>query len=124
MLVGEHVRRTYGGRHYAKGQNISPRLRAAYDGALDEVDVLVLPTQPLRPTPLPAPGAPREEIVGRAFEMVPNTAPFNVTGHPAVSVPCQPPGSLPIGLMVVGPHFADRTVLRVAAAVEGLSDIG
>jgi amidase len=120
LLLGEHVRRTSGGRHYALGQNLSPTLRAAYDGALDDVDVLVLPTQPLRATPLPAPGASREEIVGRAFEMVGNTAPFDVTGHPAVSVPCHPAGSLPIGLMVVGHHFADRTVLRVAAAVEGL----
>jgi amidase len=51
---------------------------------------------------------------------VTNTAPFDVTGHPALSVPCQPGGSLPIGMMIVGRHFADRTVLRVAAAVEAL----
>jgi amidase len=124
VLAGEYMRRTTGGHHYAQGQNQSPRLRAAYDAALGEADVLVMPTQPMRPTLLPAPGAPREEIVARAFEMVPNTAPFDVTGHPAVSVPCQPSGSLPIGLMVVGRHFADRTVLRVAAAVEQLGSGG
>jgi amidase len=120
LMAGEHVRRNSGGHYYSLAQNQSPRLRAAYDGALDEVDVLVLPTQPLRATPLPGPDASREELVGRAIEMVGNTAPFNVTGHPAVSVPCQPPGSMPIGLMVVGRHFADRTALRVAAAVEEL----
>ena len=120
LLAGEHVRRTSGGHYYARGQNVATTLRAAYDAALDEVDVLVLPTQPMRATPLPAPGAPREEVVGRAFEPVGNTAPFDVTGHPALSVPCQPAGSLPIGLMVVGRHFADRTVLQVAAAVEAL----
>jgi len=120
LMAGEHVRRNSGGRVYGKGQNHSPRLRAAYDAVLDEVDVVVLPTQPMRATPLPAPGASREEIVGRAIEMVGNTAPFNATGHPAVSVPCHPAGSLPIGLMIVGRHFADRTVLRVAAAVEQL----
>jgi amidase len=120
MLLGEHVRRTGGGRHYARGQNVGRALRGAYDGALAEVDVLVLPTVPMLPTPLPAPGAPREEFVARAYEMVHNTAPFDVSGHPAVSVPCQPAGSLPIGLMIVGRHFADATVLRVAAAAEGL----
>jgi amidase len=52
--------------------------------------------------------------------MVLNTAPFDVTGHPAISVPCQPHGSLPIGMMLVGRHFADAAVLRVAAAVEEL----
>jgi amidase len=118
LLVGEHAHRTGGGRHYARGQNLGRALRAAYDDALAEVDVLVLPTLPMLPTVLPAPDAPREEYVARAFEMVQNTAPFDVTGHPAISVPCQPPGSLPIGLMIVGRHFADATVVRVAAAAE------
>jgi amidase len=120
MLLGEYVRRTYGGRHYAKAQNLAHTLRAAYDGALDTADVLVMPTQPMLPTPLPAPDAPREEIVNRAFEMVINTAPFDVTGHPAISVPCHPPDSLPVGMMIIGRHFADHSVLRVAAAVEDL----
>ncbi|HEV7535693.1 MAG TPA: amidase [Acidimicrobiia bacterium] len=118
LLIGEHVHRTGGGRHYARGQNLGRALRAAYDDALAEVDVLVLPTLPMLPTALPAPDAPREEYVARAFEMVQNTAPFDVSGHPAISVPCQPAGSLPIGLMIVGRHFADATVLRVAAAAE------
>ena len=52
------------------------------------------------------------------------TIPSNLAGHPAISVPCQPPGSLPIGMMVVGRHFADATVLRVAAAVEELTGTG
>ena len=121
MLLGEHVRRTTGGRYYAKAQNLARAVRAAYDRALEAVDVLVLPTVPMRPTPLPAAGAPRAEYVGRAFETVLNTAPFDVTGHPAISVPCHPAGSLPIGLMIVGRHFADATVLQVAAAVEQLA---
>ncbi|MEA2972512.1 MAG: amidase [Actinomycetota bacterium] len=124
MLLGEYLRRTSGGRHYAKAQNLSPRLRAAYDEVLDEVDVLVMPTVPMLPTPIPLPGAPREEYVARAFEMVQNTAPFDVTGHPAISVPCQPAGSLPIGMMIVGRHFADASVLRVAAAAEELGGAG
>ena len=86
--------------------------------------MLVLPTVPLLPTPIPAADAPREEYVARAFEMVLNTAPFDVTGHPAISVPCQPAGSLPIGMMIVGRHFADASVLRVAAAAEELAPAG
>jgi amidase len=117
-LLGEHVHRNDGGRHYAKGQNLVRSLRQAYDDALASVDVLVMPTVPLRPTPIPAPDASREEYCARAFEPVANTAPFNVSGHPALTVPCQPAGSLPIGMMIIGRHFADGQVLRVAAAYE------
>jgi amidase len=117
-LLGEHVHRTEGRRHYAKGQNLVRSLRRAYDDALGLVDVLVMPTVPMRPTAIPAPDASREEYCARAFETVFNTAPFNASGHPAVSVPCQPAGSLPIGMMIVGRHFADGQVLRVAAALE------
>ncbi|HEX9530325.1 MAG TPA: amidase, partial [Acidimicrobiales bacterium] len=53
MLLGRYLRSTSGGRHYAMGQNVAPRLRAAYDAALDEVDVLVMPTVPMLPTPIP-----------------------------------------------------------------------
>jgi amidase len=117
-LLGEYLHRNYGGRHYAKGQNLVHSLRQAYDEALGSVDVLVMPTLPLRPTPIPPPDASREEYCARALEMIPNTAPFDASGHPAVTVPCQPPGSLPIGMMIIGRHLADGQVLRVAAAFE------
>ena len=120
VLLGEYLHRNYGGRHYAKGQNLTHTLRAAYDRALEEVDVLVMPTLPLLPTPIPAPDASREEYVARALEMIVNTAPFDSTGHPAISVPCQPSGSLPVGMMIIGRHFGDAQVLRAAAAFEEL----
>jgi amidase len=50
--------------------------------------------------------------------MLSNTAPFDVTGHPACSVPAGLLDGLPTGLMIVGRHFADADVLRVAAAFE------
>jgi Asp-tRNA(Asn)/Glu-tRNA(Gln) amidotransferase A subunit family amidase len=47
------------------------------------------------------------------------TAPFNLTGLPAVSVPCGFTASgLPVGLQIVGPRFADRTVLAAAWGYE------
>ena len=118
VLFGEYLHRNYGGRHYAKGQNLAHVLRAAYDGALEEVDLLVMPTLPLRPTLIPPLDCSREEYCARALEMIPNTAPFDVTGHPAVSIPCQPAGSLPVGMMVIGRHFGDSQVLRAASAFE------
>jgi amidase len=50
--------------------------------------------------------------------MIVNTAPFDVTGHPATSVPAGLAGGLPAGLMIVGRHFDDATCLRAAQAFE------
>ncbi|WP_204374421.1 amidase family protein [Halolamina pelagica] len=47
-----------------------------------------------------------------------NTAPFNATGAPAVSIPCGEVDGRPVGLQLVGPPGADGFLLRVAASVE------
>ena len=54
------------------------------------------------------------EGVARALEMIVNTAPTDVTGHPATSVPAAPTDGLPVGLMIIGRQFDDATCLRVA----------
>ena len=48
--------------------------------------------------------------------------PFNLTGHPAITVPCGKVDGLPIGLMLVAPHFREDQLLRVAAAYQHLVD--
>jgi len=74
----------------------------------------------MKATRLPAPGAPREERVARALEMITNTAPFDVSGHPAMNVPCARSEGLPVGLMLVGRHWEDAAVLRAAHVFEQL----
>ena len=53
-----------------------------------------------------------------ALEMISNTDPFEVTGHPACRVPAGLANGLPTGMMIIGKRFDDATVLRVAAACE------
>ena len=118
LLAGRHALERHLGAHYAMARNLVPQLRAAYDEALGRYDVLVMPTLPVQATPIPAPGAPREEVLVRALEMISNTDPFDVTGHPACSVPAPQANGLPVGMMLVGKHFDDATVLRVAHAYE------
>jgi amidase len=118
LLAGGYAVDRHHGRHYAMARNLAPRLRAAYDEALDRFDVLVMPTLPMRATVRPAPGAPREEVIPRGLEMIANTCVTDVTGHPACSVPAGMPGGLPAGMMIIGKHFADSTVLRVAHTFE------
>ena len=71
---------------------------------------------------LPPLDAPRELYIQRAFEMVPNTAPFNASGHPAMSLPCGMSDGLPVGLMLIGKYYDEPTIYRAAAAFEGASD--
>ena len=98
------------------------KLRAAYDAALSSYDLLLMPTLPMTATPLPPADAPRELYIQRAFEMVPNTAPFNASGHPAMSLPCGMSNGLPIGLMLIGKYYDEPTIYRAAAAFEGAGD--
>lgn len=118
LLAGEYVRRVTTGTYHAKAQNLRRLLRAAYDSALTDVDVLAMPTIPFRATRLPGPDASREEYVARSSDMAGNTCPFNATGHPALSVPCGAVDDLPIGLMLIGRHWDEATVLRIGAAFE------
>ncbi|MBI4609643.1 MAG: amidase [Candidatus Rokubacteria bacterium] len=118
VLLGQYMQDNYHGRYYAKAQNLGRTLRAAYDEALRQVDLLVMPTTPMKATLLPPPNASREEYVARALEMIPNTCPFDVTGHPAMNVPAGMSGGLPVGMMLLGRHWEDGTVLRAAHAFE------
>ena len=118
MLMGQYMRDKYHGRYYAKAQNLARRLTAAYDEALQNVDLLLMPTLPHKATKIPDPDAPREEVVARSLEMLPNTAPFDVSGHPAMNVPCGFSDGLPIGMMLIGKKWDEETVLRAAHAFE------
>ena len=77
-----------------------------------------MPTLPLKATKIPAADASREEYVTRALEMIANTCPFDITGHPAITVPCGMSEGLPVGMMLVGRMGEDATVLRAADAFE------
>ena len=116
LFVGEYMKRYYHGRYYAKAQNLRRSLREAYDRVLAEHDILVMPTIPFRATAIPPPNCSREEYIGRALDMVTNTAPFDASGHPAINVPCGTVDDLPIGMMLIGRRYDEATVLRAAAA--------
>ena len=62
------------------------------------------------------------EIIQRAFEMLPNTAPIDVTGHPSMSVPCGLSDGLPAGMMLTAKHFDEVAIYRAASAFEKAGD--
>jgi amidase len=122
MMAGRYFMRDYRGHFYAKAQNLSRVLAKAYDDALQKYDLLLTPTQPMKATPLPPANAPLALWVQRALEMVNNTCPFDVTGHPAMSVPCGLSNGLPVGMQLIGKHWAESTIYRAAHAFEQSGD--
>lgn len=116
----------------AKAQRHVLQLRAAYDAALADFDVLITPT-----TATVAPRMPKDRDEATVLEKVMiavgatnNTCPFNVTGHPGLNVPCgwsrgdgeekndQKGGWLPVGMQIVGRKWDDISVLKAAAVFE------
>jgi amidase len=121
-LLGTYIHQQHGSRYYGKAMNITRRLIAAYDGVLGQHDLLMMPTTPMKAPPMPKAGAPREEMVQRALEMITNTAPFDISHHPAMAIPCGMSGGLPVSMMLVGKHWDEPTIYRAAAAFEGAGD--
>jgi amidase len=121
-LFGRYSLDRYQGRYYAKAQNLRRKLRAAYDEALAEYDLLLMPTLPMKATKLPPRDAGPEEVTARGWEMIGNTCAFNVTGHPAMSIPCGLGDGRPVGMMLIGRHWAEPTIYQAAAAFEAAGD--
>jgi amidase len=122
LIASELSRRNYHGRVYAKAQNVRPSYIRAYDAALADVDVLVMPTCLMT---APKDNRPEsymealEENLSRSSRVSHNTQPFNFTGHPALAVPVgKSTAGLPASMQLVGRFFDDPMLLRVAYAYE------
>lgn len=89
----------------------------------ERYDLLLTPSLAAPPFPIGAMGP--AEIDGKnvnGLEWSPFTAPFNLTGQPAISVPCGwTANGLPLGLQIVGRRHEDATVLCAAAAYEEIA---
>jgi amidase len=119
---GVYARKYHGTHYYGKAVNVSRRLREAYDIVLRKYDLLMMPTLPMKPQPLPPADASREEYFQRAIEMIGNTCPFDVTHHPAMSVPCGMIDGLPTALMLIAKHWDESTIYKAAHAFEQARD--
>jgi aspartyl-tRNA(Asn)/glutamyl-tRNA(Gln) amidotransferase subunit A len=83
----------------------------------ETIDVLATPTTPRTAMPGPFDKPPGDRKV--AGNDVAFLAPFNLSGHPAVSIPCGfTEKGMPIGLQLIGRPFGEATLLRVAHAYQ------
>lgn len=113
------------GAEYARALRVRRLLRARYQAALAQVDLLAAPTVPVT-APTIAAARANAITVGKATEMVGllarNTRPSNLTGLPAISLPAGLANGLPVGLMLIGRAFEEERLLHTAAAFEATTD--
>ena len=122
LLATEVAKKRAGFRYLAKARNLRRALRADYDRLLSDVDLLLLPTSPITAPRIPEPGASVLEIYSAAYTILTHTFAFNLTQHPALSVPCGLVDGLPVGLMLVGRHWDEPTLYRAGYAFEQAGD--
>lgn len=122
----------YGPGLTRKAHMHATQLIAAYDKAFEDVDVIITPVTGKVAPKIPE-GITREEMKLGAMEVALtqvgatlNTCPFNLSGHPAMSIPCgwstvkEGTGKLPVGMQLVGKHWHDLDLLKAASAWEVL----
>lgn len=104
--------------YYKKAQQARTLIKADYDKVFENYDVIIGPTAP---TPRFAIGANIDDpMTMYANDIL--TIPINLAGVPAISVPCGFENGLPLGLQIIGKHFDEETLYRVAYAYEQQTD--
>lgn len=108
-----------GGTTVGRAQNLRLSLGRQIDDALRSFDVLVTPTVEVEAVPVPAAGkATRAETMQPSRELA-NTCPLDLSGHPALTVPCGAGAhGLPVGMQLIGRWHDERTLYRYGLAIE------
>lgn len=120
LLTSMHVRDAYLGVPFARAQNLRLEMRRALSAMFADVDLLITPTIPVVPFELlDRKGSLAERLSRPSMIAVTNTCALDLTGHPAMTVPCgRGENDLPVGLQIIGPHFEEALCYRAAFAYE------
>ncbi|MDF1509754.1 Asp-tRNA(Asn)/Glu-tRNA(Gln) amidotransferase subunit GatA [Robertmurraya sp. DFI.2.37] len=104
--------------YYKKAQKVRTLIKQDFENIFEKYDVIIGPTTP-------TPAFKMGENTADPMTMYRNdilTIPVNLAGVPGISVPCGFSNGLPLGLQIIGKHFDERTVYRVAHAFEQATD--
>ncbi|BBW98342.1 Asp-tRNA(Asn)/Glu-tRNA(Gln) amidotransferase subunit GatA [Geobacillus icigianus] len=104
--------------YYKKAQKVRTLIKRDFENVFEQYDVIIGPTTP-------TPAFQIGEKTSDPLTMYMNdilTIPVNLAGVPAISVPCGFVDGLPVGLQIIGKHFDESTVYRVAHAFEQATD--
>ncbi|MCT2343654.1 Asp-tRNA(Asn)/Glu-tRNA(Gln) amidotransferase subunit GatA [Niallia taxi] len=104
--------------YYKKAQKVRTLIKKDFEDVFEKYDVIVGPTTP-------TPAFKIGENVNDPLTMYANdilTIPVNLAGVPGISVPCGFTNGLPLGLQIIGKHFDEESVYKVAYAYEQATD--
>jgi aspartyl-tRNA(Asn)/glutamyl-tRNA(Gln) amidotransferase subunit A len=105
------------GSEYSLARRTQSEMRRRMELLFSEYDILLTPT-----VPIPAPPIEGADAIEQARRLTRFTAPFNLTGLPALSVPCGFTAShLPVGLQIVSRHWGEAKILQAGQAYEGVT---
>lgn len=114
VLTRLRTGQTFTGTDYSQARRDRDELRREWLAVLREHDIILSPT-----TVIAAPARDGQDAVAAAQRLTANTAPFNLTGLPAISIPCGfTQAGLPIGLQLAAGPWREALLLRVARAYE------
>jgi aspartyl-tRNA(Asn)/glutamyl-tRNA(Gln) amidotransferase subunit A len=103
---------------YLKAQKVRTLIRREFDKVFEKYDALITPTSPTVPFKI-------GERTGDPLAMYLSdvcTLPINIAGVPGISIPAGFVDGLPVGIQIIGKHFSEETLLRVAYAYEQATD--
>ncbi|KFZ42324.1 Asp-tRNA(Asn)/Glu-tRNA(Gln) amidotransferase subunit GatA [Anoxybacillus flavithermus] len=104
--------------YYKKAQKVRTLIKQDFENVFEKYDVIIGPTTP-------TPAFKIGEKTNDPLTMYANdilTIPVNLAGVPGISVPCGFVNGLPVGLQIIGKHFDESTIYRVAHAFEQATD--
>jgi aspartyl-tRNA(Asn)/glutamyl-tRNA(Gln) amidotransferase subunit A len=111
IMTGTYVLSAgYYDAYYLRAQKVRRLITDDFARAFQQVDVLMGPTSP---TPAFDIGAKVDDPITMYLNDI-YTIGANLAGLPAMSIPCGTVGGLPVGLQIIGPHFAEAKLLNVA----------
>jgi aspartyl-tRNA(Asn)/glutamyl-tRNA(Gln) amidotransferase subunit A len=99
---------------YLKAQKVRTLIRREFDAVFEKYDALVTPTSPTVPFKI---GERADDPLAMYLSDV-CTLPANIAGVPGISIPAGFVDGLPVGMQIIGRHFSEETLLRVAYAYE------
>ena len=103
---------------YLKAQRVRTLIRREFDDAFEKYDALVTPTSPTVPFKI---GEKMDDPLQMYLSDV-CTLPINIAGVPGISIPAGFADGLPIGMQIIGKHFGEETLLKIAYAYQQATD--
>ncbi len=110
-------------KDYLQAQRARRQMQAEIDAVLRTVDAIVFPTQPIVAPRLDSYRVTEPDETDVLEGEIGHTGLANLTGHPAVSIPCGfTPAGLPVALQLTGRAFGEATILAIAHAYQQATD--